>query len=225
MEVLATVALLSLILAMAAEALMLVTRTVGQNATRMDQTMQAKTAIESMTRTLRTAIMPTQLNATCTGCDIGAFISGDSTYVQFYANIDNNIAGTGTDPNQNGPRKVRYSMDAAGVLTETVQKPNVHAWNDYNFVYCTPGTTGCVVTSRIIARNVVPGSQLFTYYDKLGAALAVPLQAATSRLSSVDSIDIALTVRVNGVVGGSTVNTRVTLPNADSVIAPTPTTT
>jgi hypothetical protein len=75
---------------------------------------------------------------------------------------------------------VTYSVDAQGVLTETVQKPNVHAYNDFDYQYCTPGPS-CPVRKRVLARDVEDGT-LFTYYDRTGATIATPLQSAVSRL-------------------------------------------
>ena len=40
-----------------------------------------------MTQVLRTAVLPSQLSATCTGCDVAAFIQGTADSVQFYANL------------------------------------------------------------------------------------------------------------------------------------------
>jgi hypothetical protein len=100
-----------------------------------------------------------------------------------------------------------------------VQAPDVHAYDNYNFTYCTPGPA-CPVRTRILARNVVTTSSLFTYYTKAAATLPVPLESVPANLQAVDSIDIFLTVRTAQRVEGTTVTTRVMLPNADS--APTP---
>ena len=74
----------------------------------------------------------------------------------------------------------------------------------------------------MLARDVQPGA-LFTYYDRSGAVIAPPLQSATSKLKAVDSIDVVLRVQPSSGPTPATVTARVTLPNADSLIQPTPT--
>jgi type II secretory pathway pseudopilin PulG len=218
-EVVVVTAMLTVVLGMAQEALILTTRTVGDNAVRLDQSQQAKTAIEAMSQTLRTAILPKQLSGTCTGCATAAFIAGGATSVQFYANINNDLVVPTSGTTTFGPRKVSYVLGTDGTLTETLQAPDVHAFDNYNFTYCTPGPS-CPVRKRILARNVVITNALFTYYSKTGATLPVPLESSTSYLQAVDSIDVLLTVRTAQRVQGNTVTTRIMLPNADS--APTP---
>ena len=218
-EVTVVTVLLGIVLAMAQEALILTTRVVGDNAVRLDESQQAKTAIEGMSKVLRTAILPKQLSGTCTGCDIAAFLSGDAKSVRFYANVDNDLAVPTSGTTTFGPRKVSYVLDTGGTLTETIQAPDVHAYNDYNFTYCTPGPN-CAVRTRVLARNVVTTGSLFTYYNKAGAVLPVPLESSTTYLQAVDSIDIMLTVKPATRVDGTSVTTRVMLPNADA--APTP---
>jgi len=215
-EILIVIMILSSVLAMAQGALILTSRTVGNTATRLDQGQQAKTAEESMSQVLRTAILPKQLSGTCSGCDVAAFISGDASSVHFYANINNDLAMPSSGPTTFGPSQVGYVLTSDGTLTETVQPPNVHDVTDFNFQYCTPGP-GCTVRTRILARNVVTTGSLFTYYDHNGAQLAVPLQSSVNRLQSVDSVDILLTVKTTSGVEGTTLTTRVMLPNADSV--------
>jgi prepilin-type N-terminal cleavage/methylation domain-containing protein len=221
-EVCVAMALLGMVLAMAQGALILTQRTVTDDSARTEQGSLARVSAASMTRNLRTAILPKQLDATCTGCDVAAFIKGDGSRVEFYANLDNDYstpvpAGTLTT---RGPNKVAYNL-VNGVLTETVQRPNAHLVDDYDFRYCTPGP-GCAVTRRVLARDVVATAPIFTYFANDGSVIPVPLESVESRLKAVDSIDIVLTVASSPRVKGSTVVTRVTLPNADSLVQPTP---
>jgi len=175
-----------------------------------------------MTRHLRTAILPKQLDGTCGTCDTAAFISGDRQRVSFYANYDNDYsivipAGVYTT---RGPSKVTYVL-SGGVLTETVQRPNSHLVDDYNYQFCVSGP-GCAMEKRVVARNIPAGTQIFTYYADDGSEVSVPLESAVSRLKAVDSIDVLLTVKSSPRTKGSTVTTRVTLPNADSLVQATP---
>ncbi len=218
-ETVVVTAMLAVVLGMAQEALILTSRTVGDNATRLNESQQAKTATEAMSQSLRTSILPKQLSGTCTGCASAAFIAGTGNSVQFYANLNNDLVVPTSGTTSFGPRKVAYVLGTDGTLTETVQAPDVHAFDNYNFTYCTPGPS-CPVRTRILARNVVTTSNLFTYYTKVGATLPVPLESVPANLQAVDSIDIFITVRTAQRVEGSSVTTRVMLPNADS--APTP---
>ena len=212
-ELMIVMVILGAIMGIATTAMITSTRTMGNNSQRLSEVSQTKVAVEGMSRVLRTAIMPSLLNGTCTDCP--AFITGDGRTVQFYANIDNTPPPS-SGYTQSGPRKVTYTATTGGVLTETVQLPNSHLVTDYNYQYCTPGT-GCPVRTRTLARNIPSAATLFTYYDKAGATIATPLQSSTSRLSAVDSIDIMLPVQISNRVETSTVTTRVTLPNADSI--------
>lgn len=172
--------------------------------------------MESMSKTLRTAVRPSQLNATCIGCDQAAFLQGNARSVQFYANINN-------PANILGPSRVSYTVDNSGVLTETLQAPNAHAATDYNYQYCTPGP-GCTVTSRVLARGVSLTKTMFTYYDASNNTFST-LPLASTDLPRVDSIDIIVNISSSAQVSATTFTQRVTLPNADAVqqtAVPTP---
>lgn len=219
-EMMVVVSILGVIMAIVTEGLLVAQRTMNENATRLDGLSQTNLAMEGVTRVLRTAILPSQVQATCTNCDVAAFIAGDARSVQFYANVNNDAILPTSGTTDLGPRRVTYAVDD-GELTETVQKPNPHSVADFNYTYCTPGP-GCPVTSRVLARDVEDGT-IFTYYDRDGSVITPPLQSSTSKLKAVDAIDIVLRVRPSDRTAPATVTARVTLPNADSLIQPTPT--
>lgn len=220
-EMLVVVSILGIVLGIVSEGLMTAQRTMAQNASRLDGLSQTNTSVEAMTRVLRTAILPSQIQATCTGCDVAAFIEGDSTKVRFYANVDNDGILPASGATDRGPRRVTYKVEN-GELIETVQKPNSHDVADFNYQYCNDTSPSCPVRKRVIARDVVAGA-LFTYYDRTGAEISPPLQSDVSKLKAVDSIDLLLRVQPSDAVSSTTVTARVTLPNADSLIQPTPT--
>lgn len=220
-EMMVVVTILGTVLAIVTQGMLVAQRTMTDNSSRLDGLSQTNVAVEGMTRVLRTAILPSQIQATCTGCDVAAFIKGDERSVQFYANVNNDGILPTSGSTDYGPRRVTYSVGTDGVLTETVQKPNTHSVSDFNYQYCTPGP-GCPVTNRVLARDVQAGA-VFTYYDRAGTVVAPPLQSATSKLKAVDSIDIVMRVQPSTRVKSATVTARVTLPNADSLIQPTPT--
>lgn len=214
-EMVVVTVILGVVLAMVQMTTITAQKDVSGNASRLDQLQQSKVAMEAMSKTLRTSVLPTQLNGTCSACDDSAFITGDVRTVSFYANINN-------DSNVTGPSQVSYNVDASGNLTEAIHGPNPHAANDYNYQYsCTAGTPGCVVISRVIARKVDTAQVMFTYYDASGAAIAPPLTATT--LPLVDSIDVVLKVKSSKLTPATTLTTRVTLPNADAVAQATST--
>jgi type II secretory pathway pseudopilin PulG len=194
---------------------------VRQDSNRLDQGQQATVGAEAMTKTMRTAVLPKQLNGTCSVCDASAFLSGGPRSVSFYANLNNLGAVDGAGYTTDGPSKVSYIVSTTGILTETVQRTLAHLPNDFNFSWCDPTQSSCVKTTRILARNVSTSATLFTFYDKTGGALVTPLESSATNLAAVDSLDISLSVRVSTAVPASTIVTRVTLPNADTAIPPT----
>jgi prepilin-type N-terminal cleavage/methylation domain-containing protein len=215
-EMVVVMFILGIVLAAVQTTLLMTQKTVGVNNMRLTQTMQAKTAIEAMSRTLRTAVLPSQLNGTCGSCSTAAFIQGTANSVQFYANINN-------DKNIIGPSRVTYSVAGNGDLTETIQAPNAHAATDYNYQYCTPSAT-CVVPTRVLAHFVQTTKPLLTYYDKNGTVFTDTTLTAVE-LAGVDSIDLFLQVQAaaNQTLTSTTLTERVTLPNADSVAQATAT--
>ena len=215
-EMVVVIAILSGVLAMVMTVIIAAQKNVNGNSARLDQIQQGKVAMESMSKTLRTAVRPSQLNATCTGCDQAAFLQGNARSVQFYANINN-------PANILGPSRVSYTVDNSGVLTETLQAPNAHSATDYNYQYCTPGP-GCTVTSRVLARGVSLNQTMFTYYDASNNTFST-LPLASTDLPRVDSIDIIMNISSSAQVSATTFTQRVTLPNADAVqqtAVPTP---
>ena len=213
-EMLVVISILGIVLTIVTEGLIVAQRTMTDNASRLDGLSQTNVAVEGMTRVLRTAILPSQVQATCSGCDVAAFIAGDDRSVQFYANVDNDGILPATGTTDLGPRRVTYAVSNDGVLTETVQKPNVHAVNDFNYQYCTPGP-GCEVFTRTLATDIPDDTSLFTYYDASGAALPQGTLTA-AQLAAVDQIDVVVTVKASPVHSSTTFTQRVALPNADA---------
>jgi prepilin-type N-terminal cleavage/methylation domain-containing protein len=184
---------------------------------RMDQSNSATIAMQRVTRTLRTAVLQSQLTSTCTLgiCTESAFLQGTRTSVQFYADVDN-------PKNSVGPSRVTYAV-TGGVLTETVQKPDSPTPDASGYHYCSPGP-GCVIRTTVLATDVQTAAPLFSFYnaaDPVNAiSLAVGAQLTAAQLKSVDSIDVSLNVqRAGGAnVAGASMVQRVALPNADSVV-------
>jgi prepilin-type N-terminal cleavage/methylation domain-containing protein len=214
-EMVVVISILGIVLAMVQGTSIMAFKDVGTNATRLDQAQQAKGGMESMTKVLRTAVLPSQLLSTCTACT--SFLAGDTNSVSFYANIFN--------PNNTiGPSKASYTVNPAdpkGTLVEVIQPPDAHAVNDTNYQYCLASAPSCTTDrTRVVAYGVTGLTTLFTYYNKLGAVIPAPL--AGVELTQVDSMDVVLTIKRTATVKGTTLTQRVTLPNADSVVETTP---
>jgi prepilin-type N-terminal cleavage/methylation domain-containing protein len=208
-EMVVVTAILGILLAMISATTIGAQKELTGTSSRLDQLQQSKVAMESMTKIIRTSVLPSQLNGTCTTCTTAAFLAGDVRSVQFYANINN-------DSNVTGPSQVSYIVGADGTLTESIHGPNPHVASDYNYQYtCTKGTVGCVVISRVLARHLDTTQALFTYYDASGALIVPPLTGG--ELAQVDSIDVTLKIKVSKTVPAVTLTERVTLPNADAV--------
>ena len=212
-EMIVVISILGVVLAMVQQTTIMAQKDVSSNSSRLDQLQQSKVAMESLSKVLRTSVLPTQLEGSCPTCDDAAFITGDARNVSFYANINN-------DSNVIGPSQVSYTLATtgatAGDLTEYVHGPNPHAATDHNYQYtCTVATTGCVIRSRVLAHHVDTTQALFTYYDASGAVITPPLNVTT--LPLVDSIDVVIKVRASKFVPAVTLTERVTLPNADAV--------
>jgi prepilin-type N-terminal cleavage/methylation domain-containing protein len=198
----------------------------AQTVNLQDQVDGGRTAVEAMTRTLRTAVMPNQL-ATCTPtCNQDAFVAGQNFSVKFYANINN--AG-----NAVGPSQVTYTVITTGAdkgkLIEKIQVPDPFVGASTNYLYCDADLVGATpackarVKTRVIARGVqVGGPAVFTYY-KPGAGTPLTPGAgglSSDDLSSVLAVELAVTVQVgtSNKAAPTTYIQRITLPNAQSVL-------
>jgi hypothetical protein len=185
-------------------------RTASSTQARLDEINEGRVAVSRVGRTLRTAILPSQLYDT-SSTDVAAFISAEPESIRFYANLDN-------PGNVVGPSRISYELTSDNALVERVQPPLPRAAGDTQFRYCDPAVPSCVVHERVVARNVVPGEPIFTYFDQLGDVLG-PGTLGSDDLENVDSIDVRITVREKAASGdGSTYVLRIALPNHDSVI-------
>jgi hypothetical protein len=170
-----------------------------------------------MTKTMRTAVEPRLLGA---ATDAAAFIQGDARQVAFYAALSPLVEPTGASMTRYGPVRVSYKW-TGGQLVETYQLPDAHLPSNRDYTYCTAGSTGCEVRTRVVAHDIVD-APIFTYYGESGNTLAVPLSAAN--LEAVDSIDIVVTSQTSAGTDSSTVVSRVSLVNSGTnpTASPTP---
>jgi hypothetical protein len=179
-----------------------------------------RVAMDSMTRTLRTAIAPAQLGATCTGCDapFAAFTAAKPLSpcgVTFWANY-----GTAAAGQVDRPVKVSYVLEplTGGLTADLVEYRQLPDGPSGVASSWTGAVTRRVLINAITYDGAVfgtgtgcatgtPSSPLFRYTTATGAA--------TTNVSDVRAIDIALPVRSPNLLERSTTtaNTKVFLPN------------
>ena len=200
-------------------------RTNAANTSRQDQIDVARTAVERMSKTVRTAVKPSQLS-TCTGCTADAFLSAGDFSVQFYANLDNS-------GNITGPSRISYSIATTGVdaavLIEKAQVPDANPPTGSGYVYCDAEATGAnaackarLVTHRLAAGvSAVTGAPVFKYYDTAGTRM-IPAAGASltaAQMTTLLAVEVAVSVRSPGAtaVGPTTYVQRITMPNSQAV--------
>lgn len=213
------------------------TRTNAENISRQDQIDTARSTVERLTATIRTAVKPSLLAAGCSeACDaVDAFMQGKDLSMQFYANLDN-------PGNATGPSRVTYTVGVsgadAGVLVEKVQTaddqnpatPTVDPGPD-GYVYCNPDagvpSQACLnhLSTRRLAEGVLTdGSHgpVFRYFGPGGVRLSpnATTGLSTDDLARVLTIEIDLTVQSTNVTKAepTTYIQRVTLPNSLAVL-------
>jgi prepilin-type N-terminal cleavage/methylation domain-containing protein len=226
-EMLVVMLILGIVVAATATLTIGITRTTGQNIARQDQVDAARTAVERISKTTRTAVKPSQLLSTCSdACEAtSAFLQGSGTSMQFYANLNN--AG-----NAVGPSRITYTVATtgadAGVLIEKVQRPDSATPSNDGYTYCNAEASGATaackarLTVRRFTAGVSTASPVFTYYKVDGTPLTVASGGALSAadLKSVLAIEVRMAVRSTGpnAPKQTTYIQRITLPNAQAVM-------
>lgn len=187
---------------------------------RLDAINESRVAVESMSRSLRTAVLPRQLEAGGTTATAeAAFLQADGVGVSFYANINN-------PGNTIGPSRVTYTISATGDLVQTIQQPDRPLPASRNYTYCDPAVATCKRSTRLLASRVDARLPLFTYYDQYGLAMPYGANCAgrpcltASELEVVDAVEVRVVVRAapKAAVGPTSYVTRVALPNHDSIV-------
>jgi prepilin-type N-terminal cleavage/methylation domain-containing protein len=194
--------------------------------TRLADVDQARVGLDALTRVIRTAVQPAQLQTGCTSCLGEASTSTALTYaktdsIQLFSNIG--------DPT--GPFLVTFlaATDSAGtaLLTERIQRPDLGSAPNFTYTACTPGTAGCGITTRTLVRGMTwpLTAPIFTYRNNAASAfsLASGGQLTADQLLAVDSIDVQLPVKTPNKVGAGpmSASTRISLPNASSAVLAT----
>jgi prepilin-type N-terminal cleavage/methylation domain-containing protein len=181
---------------------------------RLDNVSQGQQGIAAVSKVLRTAVLPDQLDEqTCVGCADTAIVQATTTQVSFYANLNNLGQGPSLvtlrvllDPN---------ATNGTAMLQQSTIPPT--SLPDGRYTYCAPGTTGCVVNTRVLTRGLGAGVAVFGYYGFDGLPI-LATSLADEDLPRVASVDVALTVQLEpgqDAYPGTALVQRVRLPNAD----------
>ncbi|MDM7853411.1 PulJ/GspJ family protein [Cellulomonas alba] len=227
-ELLVSMTLLSLILMAVVTISIGFTRANADTMTRQDQVDVGRVASEAMTKTLRTAVLPSQLITNCadkTACEDKAFLLGQKFTVRFYANLNN-------PGNTVGPSQVSYVLTTsgpnAGALVERIQVPDsasVALAGGY-YTYCDAEASGATAACKkrlkkhTIAEGVVgSGAAVFAYYDENGNALNPGSTGLSSDdLAKVAAVELTVTVKSSPKIHSTTYIQRVSLPNVQASI-------
>jgi type II secretory pathway component PulJ len=213
-EMIITIGLTSLVGIFTFQLLILGIRSTASTSVRQDDAGQARVAIEAMSKNIRAAIRPSQVQGTscvdvcaAAGAET-AVIAATATSVTFYANV--NAEGS-------GPSRVTYTVRGSE-LVETVQAPT--RLSAVQYTYCTPGP-GCDVRTRTLTRGLVAPTAttpLFRYFQADGSTpLSLSASATPADLDKIDSVDVLAKVATSTTwdTPATTVTLRVALPNAD----------
>ncbi|GEL97152.1 PilW family protein [Cellulomonas terrae] len=227
-EMLVSMVITGIIIAAVASMTITFAQSNARNISRQDQVDTGRVVVETVSKKLRTAVMPSQLTSTCTLCTQDAFVLGKDFSVQFYANINN--AG-----NSVGPSRVTYTLTTtgatAGTLVEKVQVPDSNTPTASGYVYCNAEIAGATaacrarLTTRTLATGVRwdTGVPIFAYYNGDGAAM-LPATSGGSltadQLSKVLSVELTVTVQAPTATRAraTTYIQRLTLPNAQAIL-------
>jgi prepilin-type N-terminal cleavage/methylation domain-containing protein len=208
-EMLSTLVIMGVLTSIVSAMFITSVRAMHDNNIRLDQINTGRTAMDTITRVVRTSVLPSSL-ASCAGaCSSGntAFLQATPTSMSFYADIDNTN-------NTVGPTQVAIWIDAAGNLFESTQRPDPgsaptgYAW------------TIASLKHTILLAKGVQSTNLFTYYQ-FGSTVKYTTVTGTA-LANVDAVDIVLKVDLpNTKAGATTYVQRVSLPNVDTIIQAT----
>jgi len=211
-EVLVAMVVAGTVLGLVTSAMIAMLRNGAAANSRLANLDQIRVGVDALSKNLRTAVRPEQLNATCSTACSAAFETATNSQVVFYANVGAQAAGKAA------PTRISYSIGAdpndttgtTAVVTETRQQV-APTWTGGDYTWST-------ATSRVVSRGItwpLPGSNgpLFTYYNGAHAAIATTPAPSGSTLAQIASIRIALPVG-DAAHPSPGVSTSVFLPNS-----------
>ncbi|WP_340537188.1 PulJ/GspJ family protein [Nocardioides sp. GXZ039] len=190
-ELMVALGIFTLILVVVGSTAVAAIRTVGGMENRVDNAAQAELGLSSMSKVLRTAVLPQQLDAgSCPTCADVAVTLATATQVTFHANLGRSSIG---------PSLVTLSVlqdpakPGTAILEQRTIDPTPGASGSYTF--CTPGSGGCRVERRVLARSLVwPTAAVFSYYDTDGVLMTGSSLSAVQK-AKISSVDVVLTAQ------------------------------
>jgi prepilin-type N-terminal cleavage/methylation domain-containing protein len=221
-EMIVVIGMLGMILAIVQGTLILTQRQLRGDSNRLQQVQQAQISTESMTKTLRSSVVPAQVGGTCSACATSAFIQANAFSAQFYAYLNDDTSVDGTGKTKSGPSIITLKL-VGNALVQCTQRPDAHLPTNLSYTW-TGSATFCSATSnqRTLARSVDTTQRMFVFYDPDAVVLSTGGAGTTNLsatdLTNVDSIDLTVRVQISGQTPSSSVTTRVTLPNADAIV-------
>jgi prepilin-type N-terminal cleavage/methylation domain-containing protein len=154
-EVMVSIALFSVLMALLSGVVIEMLKANAGTRDRLANLDQVRGGMDAMTRTLRTAVRPEQLNPGCVDvCDY-AFEAIGPTAVTFFANVGETAAGA------DAPTRITYTVtpDAGGktaTVTEVRQKVDP-SWASGDYVFVAPCTVAGPAVAGCTARAVTAG--------------------------------------------------------------------
>ncbi len=233
-ELLISMTIFSVLMGMVFTVLITTQKQVAGAGVRLDDIDQGRMALDVLSRTLRTAVEPAQLQVFCTTCGGSGTAAGATAItdaqqltITLYSNTDSAA----------GPNLITFSVQYDSslkmtTLTKSTQPPDVGSAPNYIYTTCTPGP-GCSKRVMTLVKGVtfpVGAPSFFQYFDNKGSDIT-PVSAGTSltlsQLITIDSVGINMTVDTpdNFKAGPTTIYSRVGLPNSGTGVLVLPTAT
>lgn len=190
-ELMVALGILTMILVVVGSTAVASIRTVGGMENRVDNAAQAELGLSSMSKVLRTAVLPQQIDSgSCPTCTEVAVTQATGTQVTFHANLGRSTVGPSLvtllvyqDPRNAG----------TAILEQRTIDPTPGINGTYTF--CTAGASGCRVEKRVLARSLVwPTANVFSYYDTDGVLMTGSALSAVQK-AKISSVDVVVTVQ------------------------------
>jgi prepilin-type N-terminal cleavage/methylation domain-containing protein len=229
-EMMTAMAIATSVLGLVTGSLINMLKSNASTTTRLANLDQVRQSMDAITKNLRTAVRPEQLNPNCATACSEPFVSATATSVRFYANV-----GAVDSAGNPAPTLTTYSIAAdpadptgkTAAITE-VRQNVATSWTssvgDYTWAGGTGAnpcpTTGTVVagcTTRVIGTGItwpIPtgAAPVFAYWSGVTAVPTTPTITG-SALGQLNSVAIALPVG-DATHSSAGVNTTVFLPNS-----------
>jgi prepilin-type N-terminal cleavage/methylation domain-containing protein len=208
-EVMVAISLFSVLLALVSGVVIESLKSSTDTRNRLANLDQVRGGMDSMTKSLRTAVRPSQLNGTCSAFCEDAFDVATDYEVTFLANLGDQLGGKAT------PSRITYKVapdttDPRGltaIVTETRQQVK-STWvsGDYVFAGVAAPAAPCTVSAPVpgcVTRQITKGLRwpfpvgegpAFVYYDAAHVKLPATSLTTSAQRTAISAVDITLPV-------------------------------